>query len=134
MPHKGACLCGQTTIELASTHIDQVICHCGDCKQSSGSAFSTSVVAKTEDVKITGSVKEFKSKAASGNIVTHVFCGVCGSPITHLSPAAFGNAQTVMTGNLSDFAEIPIAAEVFVKSRWTILEPIAGAAQSLTMP
>ncbi|KAJ7472795.1 Mss4-like protein [Mycena latifolia] len=133
MPHKGACLCGQTTVELASTHVDQVVCHCNDCKQNSGSAFSTSVVALNKDVSVAGPVKEFRIKAASGNIVTHVFCSNCGSQIAHRSPA-FGDAQAVLTGNLSDFAEIPITTEVFVKDRWTVLAPIPGAAQVEGMP
>ncbi|KAJ7913704.1 Mss4-like protein [Mycena leptocephala] len=134
MPHKGACLCGQTTIELKSTHTAQVriVCHCTDCRQTSGSAFSTNVLEPTKDVTITGPVKEYSIKAASGNTVTRVFCGNCGSAITHLT-AAFGDAQAIQTGNFADFANIPITTELFVKDRWTGLAPIAGAAQAQTM-
>ncbi|KAJ7923598.1 Mss4-like protein [Mycena leptocephala] len=134
MPHKGACLCGQTTIELKSTHPAQVriVCHCTDCRQTSGSAFSTNVLEPKKDVTITGPVKEYSIKAASGNTVTRVFCGNCGSAITHLT-AAFGDAQAIQTGNFADFANIPITTELFVKDRWTGLAPIAGAAQAQTM-
>ncbi|KAJ7885256.1 major facilitator superfamily domain-containing protein [Mycena olivaceomarginata] len=84
MPHKGACLCGQTTIELKSTHTGQIVCHCVDCKQTSGSAFSTNILEPIKDVTITGPVKEYVATAASGNTVTRVFCGNCGS--AHLAP------------------------------------------------
>ena len=50
-----------------SEHLEQVVCHCNDCKRTSGSAFSTNAVAPSEDVKITGPVKEYKNKADSGN-------------------------------------------------------------------
>ncbi|KAJ7105602.1 Mss4-like protein [Mycena epipterygia] len=133
MPHKGACLCGQVTIELASTHKDQVLCHCTDCKQSSGSAFSTNILAPKKEVTITGPVKEFDMKAPSGNTVTRVFCSNCGSAITHLTPA-FGEAQAIQTGNFSDFAQVPINVELFVKDRWTGIPAIAGAAQFQGMP
>ncbi|KAG6835405.1 hypothetical protein H0H93_001783 [Arthromyces matolae] len=133
MPFKGACLCGQTTIDVASDHADQTLCHCWDCKQTSGSAFSTNILAPKKDVTIKGPVKKFDIKAASGNTVTRVFCGECGSAISHLS-VAFGDAQAIQTGNFRDFAEIPIAAELWVKDRFSAIPAIADAAQFNTMP
>ncbi|KAJ7027168.1 Mss4-like protein [Mycena alexandri] len=133
MPHKGSCLCGQTTIELASTHEEQIVCHCTDCRQTSGSAFSTNVLAPKKDVTISGPVKEYSVKAPSGNTVTRVFCSNCGSAISHLT-VAFGEAQAIQTGNFSDFAQVPITTELFVKDRWTGLAPISGAAQVKAMP
>ncbi|KAJ7779333.1 Mss4-like protein [Mycena maculata] len=133
MPHTGSCLCGQTTIVLESTHPEQIVCHCTDCRQTSGSAFSTNVLAPKSGVKITGPVKEYSIKAASGNTVTRVFCGNCGSAISHLT-AAFGDAQAIQTGNFPDFAQVPITTELFVKDRWTGLGPISGAAQVPAMP
>ncbi|KAJ7197951.1 Mss4-like protein [Mycena pura] len=133
MPHKGSCLCGETTVEVASTHEAQIVCHCTDCKQTSGSAFSTNILAPKDGVKITGPVKKFDIKAKSGNTVTRVFCGTCGSAISHLS-AVFGDKQAIQTGNLPDFAKVPIDTELFVKDRWTGLVAIADAAQVQTMP
>ncbi|RDB27018.1 hypothetical protein Hypma_005111 [Hypsizygus marmoreus] len=133
MPFEGACLCGQTKIVLASEHKDQVICHCTDCRQTSGSAFSTNVLAPQKDVTITGPIKTYDAKAASGNVVTRVFCGNCGSAISHKS-AAFGEAQAIQTGNFADFAKIPTGAEIFVKDRWAGLAPVKDAGQVDTMP
>lgn len=82
---QGQCLCGQTTvtIENGDSFKDQVcttslwcslksdrskiICHCWDCKQTSGSAFSVNILAPKKDVKIEGAVKQYDAKAASGN-------------------------------------------------------------------
>ncbi|KAF7324012.1 GFA domain-containing protein [Mycena kentingensis (nom. inval.)] len=133
MPHNGSCLCGKTTIELASDHDQQIVCHCTDCRQTSGSAFSTNILVTKTDVNIQGPVKEFDIVAPSGNTVTRVFCSNCGSAITHLTPA-FGDKQAIQTGNFKDFAKIPITMELFVKDRWTGLAPINGAAQVQAMP
>ncbi|KAF8182416.1 Mss4-like protein [Mycena galopus ATCC 62051] len=133
MPHRGECLCGQTTIEINSFHTEQTICHCLDCKQTSGSAFSTNVMVAKTDVVISGPTKEFTIKGASGNPVTRVFCSHCGSAISHLSPA-FGENQAIQTGNFWDFEQIPITTEIFVKDRWSNLDPIRGAAQVQGMP
>ncbi|GLB42496.1 putative glutathione-dependent formaldehyde-activating enzyme [Lyophyllum shimeji] len=133
MPFTGACLCGQTTVTVNSEHGDQIVCHCLDCKQTSGSAFSTNILAPKKDVTITGPTKTFDMKAASGNTVSRIFCGTCGSAISHKS-VAFGDAQAIQTGNFRDFATIPVATELFVKDRWTGLPAIPGAAQVQTMP
>ncbi|KAF8072298.1 Mss4-like protein [Lyophyllum atratum] len=132
MPYKGACLCGNTIITVHSDHDTQIVCHCSDCKQSSGSAFSTNILPLQSEVTIIGTVKVFDMKAASGNIVTRIFCSNCGSAISHTS-AAFGEAQAVQTGNFREFADVPIAAELFVKDRWSVLPPIPGAKQVSAM-
>ncbi|KAJ6779203.1 Mss4-like protein [Mycena vulgaris] len=132
MPGHRSCLCGQTVIELASTHPEQTVCHCTDCRQTSGSAFATSVLASKKDVSITGPVNDYSIKAASGNTVTRVFCGTCGSAIAQLS-TAFADAQAIQTGNLPDFAQVPITTELFVKDRWDGFGPIEGAAQVKAM-
>ena len=146
MPITGACLCGKTTVSLESAHEDQVspvdrlsfesvnrpfleqiICHCNDCKRTSGSAFSTNVLAPSKDVTIKGPTKEFGIKADSGNIggfsaqvvhvisprvpaVTRIFCGECGCAIAHVSPV-FGDSKAIQTGLFPLFARIPVSAE-----------------------
>ncbi|KAF8981912.1 Mss4-like protein [Cyathus striatus] len=133
MPHKGSCLCKQTEIVLDSTHENQIVCHCLDCKETSGSAFSTNVLAPKSQVHITGPVKTYDIVAPSGNTVTRVFCGNCGSAISHLS-VFFGDAQAIQTGNFRDFKDIPINTELFVKDRWTGVPAFPDAAQVHAMP
>ncbi|KAF9449779.1 hypothetical protein P691DRAFT_532421 [Macrolepiota fuliginosa MF-IS2] len=134
MPHSGSCLCGQTKIEVGGdSFTSQIVCHCTDCRQTSGSAFSTNILAPQKNVTISGPVKEYTIKAASGNPVTRIFCGNCGSAISHKS-VFFGEAQAIQTGNFADFSKLPIGTELFVKDRWTGLGPIDGAAQVQAMP
>lgn len=63
----------------------QIRCHCVDCSLTSGSAFSSNVLAKEADVKIDGDIGKYTSKAASGNDVTRIFCKQCGTPFAHNS-------------------------------------------------
>ncbi|KXN83096.1 hypothetical protein AN958_01847, partial [Leucoagaricus sp. SymC.cos] len=111
----------------------QYTCYCTDCRQTSGTALSTNILAPQQDIKITGPVKEYQAKAASGNIVTRIFCGNCGSAISHKSPM-FKDQQALQTGNFKDFARIPITMEVFVKDRWSVLDPVPNAEQVDAMP
>ncbi|EJT99575.1 hypothetical protein DACRYDRAFT_23671 [Dacryopinax primogenitus] len=129
----GQCLCGETTITLGQDFDSQIVCHCWDCKQTSGSAFSTNVLCPQKDVTITGPVKEYNIKAPSGNTVTRIFCSNCGSAISHKS-VAFGESQAIQTGNFRDFAKVPFGTELFVKDRWTGIPEVPGAAQVQAMP
>ncbi|GLB42495.1 putative glutathione-dependent formaldehyde-activating enzyme [Lyophyllum shimeji] len=158
-PITGNCLCGDTTIlldtadtgeqvrtpspflSLSRFHIltqtcfnalSQIACHCQDCKQSSGSAFSTNVLVLQNEVTIRGPIKTYESKAPSGNIVQRIFCSKCGSPITHKSEA-FGDAQAIQTGNFKQFSRVPFHSELFTKNRWSGLGEIPGARQVAAM-
>ncbi|KAF7976601.1 hypothetical protein HWV62_6096 [Athelia sp. TMB] len=133
MTIEGACLCGATTVKVDEDHNEQIICHCNDCKQTSGSAFSTNILAKDAKLTVSGSNVDYVSKAASGNDVTRTFCGKCGSSISHKS-AAFGDATAVQTGILfQHFKNAKVAAELFTKDRWVAFEPVSGAAQKEVM-
>ncbi|KAF8868216.1 Mss4-like protein [Infundibulicybe gibba] len=133
MPHTGSCLCGQTKVTIASTLKNQTLCHCTDCRKTSGSAFSVGALVKREDVTIEGPVKDFVFAADAGYEVTQTFCANCGTTISQVSPARPG-MQGVGTGILDDFVTIPIGAEVFVKSRCAALKALDGVAQFTTLP
>ncbi|KAJ3547248.1 hypothetical protein NMY22_g1721 [Coprinellus aureogranulatus] len=128
---QGQCLCGKTTVTITNgeTFKDQLLCHCWDCKQTSGAPFSSNVIAPRKDTKIEGPVKEYSVVAApSGNTVTRVFCGNCGSAISHFS-VAFGENAAIQTGNFKYFADKPIVQEIFTKDRFTGLPAVGGAKQ-----
>ena len=115
-------------------------------------AFSTNILVPQTDVKvgcqrahrrhthadlppqISGSVGQYDMKAASGNTVSRIFCKECGSALSHKSKA-FGENQAIQTGSLREhFSKVPIATELFVKSRWSGLDAVKDAAQVQTMP
>ncbi|GAA6031853.1 hypothetical protein JCM8097_002021 [Rhodosporidiobolus ruineniae] len=124
------CLCGASSITLTPSKDGQIRCHCTDCQLTSGTAFSSNIFAKSADTKFDGKIGRFTSKAASGNDVTHIFCTGCGTPFAHDSDA-FGDQLAVQTGPLK-FKDVPYVAELFVKDRWTGIEPVSGADQKET--
>lgn len=42
--------------------------------------------------------------------------------------------MAVQTGGLKDFNEVPIAVELFVKSRWSGIPEVQGSVQAWGMP
>jgi len=133
MTIEGTCLCGAVKIKVDEDPNEQVLCHCTDCAQTSGAAFSTNILPKDSALHVSGPVNTYVSKAASGRDVTRTFCSVCGSSISHKSPA-FGDCTAVQTGNLyQHFKNVKVVAELFTKDRWAAFEPISGAGQKEAM-
>jgi len=60
-----------------------VLCHCSDCKKSTGTGHSQTLGVPRQDVQWTGfeHLRSHDLTSATGNRVTACFCGVCGAPI-----------------------------------------------------
>ena len=79
------------------------MCACEDCQKATGTGHSTVVLARPDDVTITGPTRSFSRPANSGATLTRSFCPDCGTPIVaHSSratellmlPAGLFGAQT----------------------------------------
>ncbi|PMD24105.1 hypothetical protein NA56DRAFT_643385, partial [Hyaloscypha hepaticicola] len=80
---KGACNCGRITVSLPRSSLPSAstLCHCLNCRASSGSLFAANLPTPTEDVTIEGQPKIHTDIANSGNTAERHFCGDCGSAI-----------------------------------------------------
>ncbi len=77
----GSCLCGNVSY-MCDTEIKMAInCHCTDCQQATGSAHGTLLFVADDAVEIKGEVTEYSHPADSGNTLTKIFCGRCGSQV-----------------------------------------------------
>lgn len=77
----GSCLCGNVSYK-GDAEIKMVInCHCSDCQQATGSAHGTMAFVADDAVEISGDASEYSHPADSGNTLTKIFCGKCGSQI-----------------------------------------------------
>jgi hypothetical protein len=99
--HKGSCLCGAVTFEVAGDLPPPDACHCNNCRKHSGHFFASTDVPKSA-VTIRGEDKvswfQSSEKARRG------FCSICGSslfwdPVARdwigIATGAFdGNTQT----------------------------------------
>lgn len=87
---EGGCLCGDVRYEIEGEPFRTLNCHCDDCRKATGSAFTTIVFYKDEQISVSkGRPNSFEHRADSGNKVHKYFCGNCGSPLfgtTELRP------------------------------------------------
>jgi hypothetical protein len=113
----GSCRCGKVRIAVRGQPTRIGICHCTDCRQESGSAFTYFAVWPAGSFESKGDTTEFAGRR---------FCPECGSRMF----SADKNEAEIKLGTLTD-APTPLAPtyELWIKRREAWLHPIEGAEQ-----
>jgi len=113
----GACLCGQVRVSVRGAPLRVGICHCTDCRQESGSAFTFYAIWPVAAFERSGETTEFRGRH---------FCPRCGSRLFSVDE----REAEVKLGILSK-APTPLVPsyELWVKRREPWLRPVDGATQ-----
>lgn len=79
MSFSGSCLCGKFRYQIDRKHLNAMHCYCAMCRKAHGTAFSTHVIVKPEQLRWTAgdSLRRFESSPGA----FREFCPECG---THL--------------------------------------------------
>ena len=80
LPLTGGCACGAIRYECRAEPFGMFYCHCRDCQQAGGGAYSATVLLPTSDFQILqGEAKYFSTPSLMGGGHTRGFCPECGS-------------------------------------------------------
>lgn len=104
---EGGCLCGKIRYRLAADEsIYNVMCHCFNCKKSSGTHMVNSSIFPRQLFTLTsGTPKTFQdTHTDSGQPLNRHFCGDCGSP-THITTPVVEEIVAVLSGTLDNGTE-----------------------------
>ncbi|WVF66762.1 hypothetical protein IAT40_001504 [Kwoniella sp. CBS 6097] len=75
----GSCNCGAISLTVPRPS-EMALCHCTSCRKSGGSVSSANFSLNPKDMQYEGpEPSKYVAKGSSGNDVTRVFCGTCGS-------------------------------------------------------
>lgn len=85
-----SCRCGQLRAETTGEPGRISVCHCLDCQQRSGSAFSAQARWPDAQVRITGERKIWSNVGDSGRRADFHFCPECGSTVAYVIEAMPG--------------------------------------------
>ena len=78
--HKGSCLCGAVTYEIAGDLAVMGHCHCRMCQQSHGTAFATYVNVRWAQFTLLSGQADLTTYRSSAS-ASRTFCRVCGANI-----------------------------------------------------
>jgi hypothetical protein len=113
----GSCSCGEVKVAVRGEPSRVGICHCTDCRQESGSAFTFFAVWPANRFETKGDTREFAGRS---------FCPKCGSRLFSTD----GREAEIKVGILSEApTRLMPTYELWVKRREDWLSPIAGAEQ-----
>lgn len=119
--NKGSWLCGTVKYEVRSELGPSYFCHCGRCRQASGSAFGTNAMVASSDFTVTAGAASFKFyKAATG--LKRYCCAECGSPITSVRDSQ-PEVLRIRLGTIDTPITKPPIAHIFAASKaaWDVI-------------
>jgi len=113
----GACRCGRVRISVRGAPLRTGICHCTDCRQESGSAFTFYAVWPVQQFERVGETSEFGGRH---------FCPRCGSRLFSVDD----REAEIKLGIVSEApTRLVPSYELWIKRREPWLRPIEGATQ-----
>ncbi|ORY26952.1 Mss4-like protein [Naematelia encephala] len=123
----GQCLCGAVTMSMPiPTSEATQICHCIDCRKSTGCLAIPLIRVPLTSFHYQGEISTYYAPGLSGASVGRVFCLICGSQLWDTSSVE--TDKIWIKGGLFPPGSIPIPTlEIFAKDMeaWEI--PIPGA-------
>jgi len=127
--HKGSCLCGAVTYEVAGDLPGPDACHCTQCRKHSGHFFASTDVPKAA-VTINGedNVSWFRSSEKT----RRGFCSICGSSL-FWNPI-FRDWIGIAMGSFDSPTETRLHVHIFVAEKGDYYEIADGVEQFEQVP
>ena len=122
---EGGCSCAAVRYKLTANPLIVHACHCRDCQRQSGAPHVAAVRMPAATFRIVqGSPKRYIAKADSGNDITRVFCGACGTPL-YVQVSTRPDIVGVRVCTFDDASWFRPEANIFVKSAqpWDHMDP-----------
>ncbi|KAI0699841.1 DUF636 domain protein [Cytidiella melzeri] len=118
----GSCLCGQISYEITGPPLFSTLCHCLNCKKTSGTGFTWNAQFKSNQIRFVKGealLKTYEDSATlRGTTVQRKFCSNCGCSLI-ITSSQRPELAAVPTGGVDDDVSEMWApkVEVFCRSR-----------------
>ena len=122
--HRGSCLCGAVSYEVAGELRPVIACHCVQCRKISGH-YGAATSALRSAVTIAGEVSWYQSSATA----RRGFCGTCGSSLFWDGP---GENLSIWAGTLDGPTGLTLSGHIFCADKgdyYPINDPVPQAEQ-----
>ncbi len=122
----GSCLCGQVQYQVTGPFEQFHICHCSQCRRSTGSAHASNIFTSKDKIKwISGEDLLKRFDPDQPNTISTCFCSHCGSLVPYVSSK--GGRLIIPAGGLSEDPHIRPQDNIFWKDRAPWYDTVAPA-------
>ncbi len=117
----GGCLCGQVRYQVQRKHLNAMHCHCQMCRKAHGTAFSTHVITRPEQLLWRGGSAALVPYESSREAFRE-FCSACGTHIL-VHGQSGDDTLAIPAGTLDGDPPITILGHMFVEERvgWFVI-------------
>ena len=113
---RGGCLCGRVQFEVEGPFDAFHLCHCSQCRRSTGSAHAANLFTAPERLRwITGEDLVQRFTPDEPDMISKCFCRHCGSLVPYTSLKS--GRLVVPAGSLADDPGIPPNDNIFWRDR-----------------
>jgi hypothetical protein len=124
---QGGCHCGQVRYEAGGQPYPATVCHCTDCRRTSGAPMLAWFSVRAADYRIVqGTPQRYRSSAKA----SRTFCGACGTPLTYQLDASDEIDITICS--LDEPDAVPPTDHTFGRSRLHWAEDLQSLPVHLT--
>jgi hypothetical protein len=115
-PIKGGCLCGQVQYEVAGPFDAFHLCHCSQCRRSTGSAHASNIFTTPDRIRwMSGEALIKRYIPDDPNVISKSFCSHCGSLVPYVSVKS--GKLIIPAGSLNESAGIVPDDNIFWRDR-----------------
>ena len=105
----GGCHCGQVRYEASGEVLHHAICHCSDCRKSSGAPMVGWIAFKSDGFAVTSGAAK---KHASSEHGRRYFCADCGTGLYYVNEAVLPGIVDIQSATLDDPDAVPPGAHI----------------------
>lgn len=110
----GGCQCGAVRYEVSGEAAHHALCHCRDCRASSGAPAMAWMAFPAAGFRVTqGEARGFNSSGASQRF----FCGNCGTGLYFVNEEMLPGIVDIQSATLDDAEAHPPGAQIQVAER-----------------
>lgn len=121
---EGGCLCGRSRYRIDLQDHRTGNCHCTDCQKNSGAPYMTFTNVPRSQFRW---LSKPDGEYSASPLAIRRFCAYCGTPLQW--DGVDDDWANISTATLDDTSGVPVAYEIYTRSRLEWAPPVPGASQ-----
>ena len=128
----GECLCGRVKFSVTENFKTFYQCHCKQCKQLTGSAFTSNIFTAPDNIQWLCDQDQITIYEHSSRGISKSFCKTCGSAVPFINKTK--TSLIVPAGSLNELPDIQPQANIFTAEEACWLKPGLKAEKFIGFP